>query len=270
MIRFISVQVLLIAAILLKAAGSLSATVINFDDLDQGAVVPNNYAGLTWGTSTLSRPYADFTSFVVNGNMDYSTPHSSPNFILNGYGVPDLWFEFPSPANFCGAWLAAPKIERFPAQKVRFADDLGQTSVWLELTDTPQYLAANFSGSRKIYVQPAGVYPGGSGGLTDGGWYTMDDIAYEYASDPVEVAGTVPTFYASLGNAYAQLSEGELATILAQAVELREDVDLTRNVSLTLLGGYDPCFNIYNGYTTLHGSISISYGSVIIDGLIVE
>ena len=175
--------------ILMGGTMSADATIINFDDLEQ-ASVPDGYAGLTWGSSILSRPSADSTSFYVNADQSYATPHSSPNYVLNGYGVPDLWFEFPSAVNFKGAWFATaqnnaqndPQINKLAAQRVRLVDDLGQTSAWLELTEAPQYLAADFPNSKRIYVQPAGVYDGNA---SLGGWYTMDDISYEPVSTPV-------------------------------------------------------------------------------------
>jgi len=340
----------------LHCFGFAYATVISFDDLNQGPV-PNSYAGLTWGTSILSRPYADSTSFSVDSNPEYSTPHSSPNFILNGYGVPELWFEFPAPVSFNGAWFAAPKNNSFAAQKIRFVDDLGHTSNWLELTNTPQYLSANFYGSKKIYVQPTLVF---NVNQINGGWYSMDDIQYESISSPsthafsisltgtgsgavnsdpsgyiactyapqtgtcastqpvntsftliaspgvdsqlidwggacstcngltcevtldsdkscsatinilplVRIAG--PAFFASVTKAYAQLSEGDSATIQTQAVELNDDVDLNRSIPLTLIGGYDPGFSARNGFTILHGTMTIKRGTLIADRILVR
>jgi hypothetical protein len=167
-------RLILSSFVALIYVGIANATVITFDDLNQG-LVPSDYAGLSWGTSTLSQPYADFTSFSVSSNLSYSTPRSASNYVLNGYGVPDLWFEFIAPVNFNGAWFAAPFINMYPAQKVRFIDDLGQASEWLNLTNSPQYLVADFLGSKTIYVQPTGVF---SGIEMHGGWYTMDDITY--------------------------------------------------------------------------------------------
>lgn len=340
----------------LHCFGFANAAVISFDELNQG-MVPDGYAGLTWGTSILSRPYADSTSFSVNSDSGYSTPHSSPNIVVNGYGVPDLWFEFPAPVSFNGAWFAVPKNNSFAAQKIRFVDDLGQTSSWLELTEATQYLSANFSGSTKIYVQPTLII---NGIQTDGGWYTMDDIQYESISNPsthsfsITLSGTGngavnsdpsgyiactyapqtgtcastlpvntsftliaspsddsrfigwggacnacsglscevtldsdkscsatinnmplvqitgPAFYASITKAYAQLSEGGSATMQTQAVELTEDVDLNHNIPLTLIGGYDPGFSTRNGYTILHGIMTIKRGSLIVDRIIVR
>lgn len=170
----------------LLALGNASATVVNFDDLPAG-LVPDGYAGLTWGTSTLSQPYAESASFSVYGSLTYSTPHSAPKFILNNYGVPDLWFAFPFPVNFKGAWVAAPLNNSLAAQKIRFVDDRGQTTDWLDLTSTPQYLAANFNDSKKIFVQPTGIY---AGVPSNGGWYAMDDITYDAISTPTRVLST--------------------------------------------------------------------------------
>ena len=144
----IAVYVLLISSFTAAAYG----TVINFDDLGEG-LVPSGYAGLTWGTSTLSKPHADSTSFYISSDQTYATPQSAPNYLINGYGVPDLWFEFSAPVNFRGAWFASAKTNSLAAQKVRLVDDSGRTSAWLELTDLPQYLEADFPGSKRIYVQ---------------------------------------------------------------------------------------------------------------------
>lgn len=187
MINLIRTKIIIALFMSLICIESEGATVIDFDDLSHG-LVPVGYAGLTWGTSILARPDADTTSFHASNNTTYSTPHSLPNYILNGYGVPDLWFEFPSPVIFNGAWMAFPRNNIFSAQKVRFVDDSGLTSNWLELTDSPQFLEANFYGSKRIYVQPIGRYSGvqatggwGGDGWVNGGWYTMDDITYEIA-----------------------------------------------------------------------------------------
>ena len=164
----------LMLIILLYFSATANAVVVTFDNLS-GGTVPKGYADITWGTSTLSKPDADSTFFQVSSRIDYSSPHSSPNFVLNGYGVPDLWFQFAYPVNFHGAWLAAPKANPLAAQKVRFVDDTGHMSDWLQLSETPQYLSAEFSSSKIVYVQPRGVFGGVE---SNGGWYTLDDITY--------------------------------------------------------------------------------------------
>lgn len=346
-----------IVLLLCKNIGPVYATIINFDDLNQG-IVPSGYAGLTWGTSILSRPYADSTSFSANNDSGYSTPHSTPFFIVNGYGVPDLWFEFPAPVIFRGAWFTAANINKWAAEKIRFIDNLGNISNWQQLTNSPQYLAAMFYGSTKIYVQPSLVFDGNQ---VIGGWYTMDDIHYESFSNPsthsfsITIAGTGsgavnsapsgyiacayqpqtgtctsilpsntsftltaspsddsqlinwqgacagcyglscdvtidsdkscivtinilplvrlagPSYFSNVTKAYSKLPEGESATIQAQAVEFKEDVDLNSDIPLTLIGGYDDSsFSTRNGYTILHGAMTIKRGSGTVDRIILR
>ncbi len=185
---------LLLSLIFVLAFFSLAnSTVISFDDLGQG-LVPDSYAGITWGTSTLSQPYADSTSFVVMNDPTYATPNSSPNFVINGYGVPDLWFEFSSPVTFQGAWFSSPLNNGYAAEKVRFVDNLGQTSQWLGLLDTPQFLAADFLNSTKIFIEPILTF---SGTEINGGWYATDDITYN-SSTPVPEPATILLLTAGL------------------------------------------------------------------------
>jgi hypothetical protein len=85
----------------------------------------------------------------------------------------------------------------------------------------------------------------------------------------VRIAG--PIFYANITKAYARLPEGDSATMQTQAVEFTEDVDLNSDIPLTLIGGYDdPSFSTRNGYTILHGAMTIKRGSVIVDRIILR
>lgn len=83
----------------------------------------------------------------------------------------------------------------------------------------------------------------------------------------VRIAG--PVYFGSIIKAYDQLSEGSPASMLAQAVELTENADLNKDIQLTLQGGYDPGFNTRIGFTTLHGGLTVSRGSLVVDRLIV-
>ena len=84
----------------------------------------------------------------------------------------------------------------------------------------------------------------------------------------VRIAG--PVYFASIIKAYDQLGDGSPATMLAQAVELTENADLNKNIPLTLQGGYDSAFNTRIGFTTLHGSLTVSRGSLVVDRVIVR
>jgi len=53
-------------------------------------------------------------------------------------------------------------------------------------------------------------------------------------------------------------------------VEIADNVDFDRNIQLTLQGGYNVGFSANSGYTTLHGSIMVTRGSLVVDRLIVD
>jgi len=152
--------------------------VINFDDLTAGAV-PTGYQGLTWGTSTDSPSIGGATGYWdVTSNTFFVTPHSGPNDVHNAYAVDNLWFSFPGPVDFEGAWFSKFNLGGISASQVRFTDNLGHTSAWLDLTTTPQFLSANFVGAATITVErlaPVGIsIPN----------YAMDDITYDTTAVP--------------------------------------------------------------------------------------
>lgn len=79
-----------------------------------------------------------------------------------------------------------------------------------------------------------------------------------------------PEYYGSIIKAYAGLADGSASTMQAQAVEFTENVDLAKNIPLTLQGGYNSIFSLCTGFTTLHGTLTVSRGSLIADRLILR
>lgn len=71
--------------------------------------------------------------------------------------------------------------------------------------------------------------------------------------------------YGSLNSAYATISND--ATVQTMATTFIEAVDLNRDVSITLLGGYDATFQNQTGFTAIEGALTISNGSCVIDRL---
>jgi hypothetical protein len=57
----------------------------------------------------------------------------------------------------------------------------------------------------------------------------------------------------------------------ARDVDLTENVDLNRNITLTMQGGCDSGFGIGTGtgFTSLHGNLTVSRGSLVIDRVII-
>ncbi len=140
----------------LFVVGTAQATVIGFDDLGSYVDVPAGYAGLTWGSSTIGARENNTGVFTTWDNAGYATAHSAPNYVFNRFGADKLWFAFPSPVSFDGAWFGTAFGAGNPAAQVRMTDDVGHVSAWLTLSSTPQFLAANFSGSTTIWVERAG------------------------------------------------------------------------------------------------------------------
>ncbi len=174
-----------ISALLLAAASQ--AYVVTFDDLAPFTSLDNStYGGVLFGNSS-ENAAADSGFFVVDNETDYSAAHSGHNYVFNGYGPNNLWFDFGTQVEFNGAWFASVfgLDVADQAQQVRFHDDQGNTSDWLTLSDTPQYLDASFSGSTRVYVER-------SGGQDLSQWYGMDDVTYNGAgAPPVPEPGTM-------------------------------------------------------------------------------
>jgi hypothetical protein len=76
--------------------------------------------------------------------------------------------------------------------------------------------------------------------------------------------------YWSLQDAYAATQEGSAPTIMSRAISFSENLELSRDISVTLQGGYDPGFGGVSGYTTLDGILTIIGGSLAPDRLVVQ
>jgi hypothetical protein len=74
-------------------------------------------------------------------------------------------------------------------------------------------------------------------------------------------------YYNLIDAAYNEAISGQ--TILAQALTFNEDLNLGRNISITLKGGYSCGFNTNPGFTSV-GSLIISAGSVTIENMVLE
>lgn len=174
----------LVAGTLLAFAGVANATVVDFDSLTWDTnLTGTGYSGITWGTSTdKAEGYTgswhtpDSVGYVtpING-----TPHSLPMCVLNWYGPDNLWFEFPTPVYFNGAWFSQAGINALP--DVRFYDNLGNVSGWMTVQNTSKWLNAGFTGSTRIYVERRlAAYPDYKGSE----YYLMDDVTYNAVPEP--------------------------------------------------------------------------------------
>ena len=76
------------------------------------------------------------------------------------------------------------------------------------------------------------------------------------------------SWYSLIQEAYNASSDTD--DILMQAADFYEDLDLDRDISVMLRGGYNADFNSAAGFTTIHGSLTIGRGTVLIDKLIIQ
>lgn len=83
----------------------------------------------------------------------------------------------------------------------------------------------------------------------------------------VKVSG--PAYYASIAKAYEGLDNSP-ATMQARDLEFIETLSFDRNIQLTLLGGYADGFGSATGFTTLHGTLTVSQGSLVASRIVVR
>lgn len=162
-------------------ASQAVATVVDFDDIASGTDLVGSYAGITWGTSTSQSYNSNTGNFTTYGDASYANAASGPNFVYNGWGAQDLSFTFEGgPVTFTGASFAAPIPDLIwgKATQIRFHDDLGNYSAWLNVTTTPTFLTAGFVGSTTVFVEYNGTGPQ---------QYTMDDVTFEAVPEPASM-----------------------------------------------------------------------------------
>jgi len=88
--------------------------------------------------------------------------------------------------------------------------------------------------------------------------------AYFYDS-PVRIKSSLTHYYAQIQQACANSSYGSI--IEARLQDYYEDVVFSYNRAVTIKGGFDSQFGFQSDASTIHGSITISVGTVTIDNL---
>jgi hypothetical protein len=79
--------------------------------------------------------------------------------------------------------------------------------------------------------------------------------------------GDTATYFPTLQAAYhGAPSDG---TIKAWGTEFAEDLDCGRAKSVTIQGGYDTGYTGSGGFTLLHGTMTISAGSLAVENLVI-
>ena len=79
---------------------------------------------------------------------------------------------------------------------------------------------------------------------------------------------TTSAYYSVVQNAYNAAVTGE--SLLMQAVEFDENLNLSGNLNVHMSGGYNNSFSSVSGQTTIRGSMTISGGTVTIQNIVVK
>jgi PKD repeat protein len=89
------------------------------------------------------------------------------------------------------------------------------------------------------------------------------------ANPPVWIEGTPAAYYSSLQTAYDEAFDGD--SIYSHAGALVDNIILNRNITITIVGGYD-CDYLDNssGETTISGNMTINSGTNMIDSVVIQ
>jgi hypothetical protein len=98
-------------------------------------------------------------------------------------------------------------------------------------------------------------------------WSKAVTVTFSYVQ-PVLISGTSPAYYSTLGAAYAAALNGSI--LLSREYSFSENLNLNRNISVTLKGGYNSSYSSNSGYTTLHGILTIGNGSLTVENLVIR
>ncbi|MCL5884660.1 MAG: PKD domain-containing protein [Deltaproteobacteria bacterium] len=82
------------------------------------------------------------------------------------------------------------------------------------------------------------------------------------------ISGPDPVYYPTIQAAYDDAADG--GVIQCKGESLAESINMNRNISVTLDGGYNWDFSGFAGSTTLYGSITVGDGTATIKNFILE
>jgi hypothetical protein len=98
-----------------------------------------------------------------------------------------------------------------------------------------------------------------------------DDTGVTATFNYVQPARTSPTsYFDTLSAAYAALPDSTGGTIQARQFTFVENPDLNRSIPIILTGGFNPAYTSNTGYTTIHGELTVSLGSLTANRVIIR
>lgn len=117
-------------------------------------------------------------------------------------------------------------------------------------------------------------------GWTGGGCSGNNDCMLNLAADttvtavfsvlsPARIFGVAFSYYQSILAAYRNAPIGSSINLQTRAADFDEPFTLDRDITVNLQGGYDGSYGEQIGYATLHGTVTIASGSLIVENLAV-
>ncbi|GBD97086.1 MAG TPA: choice-of-anchor D domain-containing protein [Nitrospirae bacterium] len=88
------------------------------------------------------------------------------------------------------------------------------------------------------------------------------------ADPPVRIDGVTPIYYSTLQEAYDAAADGDI--IQSQASRFIENLNINRNISITLEGGYDCSYSNITDKTRIQGDMTVSDGTANIENFMLE
>ena len=96
------------------------------------------------------------------------------------------------------------------------------------------------------------------------------DVAKEVTAifAPLRYVKIADLFYGGIGKAYQSATDGQVMKVSAR--EFVENINFDNSVSVVLQGGYDTDFISPNGYSSIAGTVTVSQGSLVVDGIVIK
>jgi len=94
------------------------------------------------------------------------------------------------------------------------------------------------------------------------------DIPILCVNQPVSIIGSTPLYRSTLQTAYDSAVDGE--TVQVRDIVLTESLNMNRNISLAIQGGFDCNFTADAGVSTINGTLIISNGTVTIGNIVLQ
>lgn len=184
--------------------------------------------------------------------------------------------------NMSSPAIASISIVSPPTLTVIF-DGIGKGSVHsnpIGIACAGNTCAATFPLDTSVSLLPTASVGSYFSGWSSGCLVTTDNCTLTMSTDttvtasfnampPLRICDSALCYFQTILDAYNASLEGVHVTIQALAVELAENVNLSRNVPVTFKGGFDNSFNVNSDYTIIHGTLTISKGSLTIEKLTV-